>query len=728
MRLIMGNLRPVIRKVTPGRIEVALACAVVTLAFAAASPDARLGFSSRAILRERDAEAKYAAHLSTESISEFHRVITKRPHVAGSPASMAVAETIRQGLENAGLRTEVHEFQVYLSTPRSISVDLVEPTREPLNVRDPANPLDPDSANPELVPAFVAYSASGQVQAPVVYVNYGLPPDYAKVEAAGVDVRGKIVMARYARSHRAVKIHTAQEHGAAAIIIYSDPADDGYAKGLTWPEGPWRSDFQSQDGNGKYSWFWHGDPLSPGVGARADSKVLDPATAPTLPRIPAIVLSYKEATKILSQLRGPTVPTGFQGGLPFTYRLGAGPAVVHMDVQMDASRRPIRDIVARLPGKNPDRWVVLGTHHDAWTFGGMDPGSGTSAVYETARALAALAKQGWTPDRSIVFAFWDAEEPGLVGSTEYAEAFERELRQKAVAYINTDLFMQGHFFGGGTPSLRDFMVQVTKDVPAVSGKGSIYDEWRSDAWQKLPAARRRQGSKDFEVELGALGSGADFVAFQDYLGLPTLSVQYDFDGSYGTYHSNYDSRYFVEHFSDPGFHVARTLAQVFGVIVMRLADAAVLPYRYSHYAHKISDLLDDAGTWAADDDGHQIVKLHLETSKALAAEIATRSTKLEQRIDENVESGRWPDASTPSLNDRLTHLEQDLLDESGSPTEQWYRHVIYGWNIYSLYDGQPLPGLAEAIRLKDPARVTQETTRIENALRRMLAELRQTGG
>ena len=288
----------------------------------AATPSPRLGFSSRSIAQERDAEAKFTAQLSTESISQFHRSITKRPHIAGSPASMAVAETIRKGLESAGLETEVHEFQVYLSTPRSISVELVEPVKESLNVREPANPLDPDSANPELVPAFVAYSASGEVQAPVVYVNYGLPPDYEKIEAAGIDVRGKIVMARYARSHRAVKIHTAQEHGAAAIIIYSDPADDGYAKGLTWPEGPWRADFQSQDGNGKYSWFWHGDPLSPGVGARADSKVLDPATAPTLPRIPAIVLSYKEAAKILSQLRGPGVPAGFQGALPFRVSLG----------------------------------------------------------------------------------------------------------------------------------------------------------------------------------------------------------------------------------------------------------------------------------------------------------------------------------------------------------------------------------------------------------------------
>ena len=686
-----------------------------------------LGFSSTALVHERDSEAAFVKNLSIESISYLHREVTKRPHMAGSEASMAVAETIRKSLEIAGLVTEVHEFEVLLSTPKSIGVELTAPAREPLSVREPPDPLDPDSRNPELGPAFVAYSASGAVQAPVVYVNYGLPPDYDKVAAAGIDVRGKIVIARYARSHRAVKIHTAQQHGAIAIIIYSDPADDGYAKGLVWPEGPWRADFQAQRGNGKYSWFWHGDPLSPGVGARANSTMMDEATAPTLPRIPAIILSSREAAKILQRLRGPAVPSGFQGALPLTYRLGPGPAVVKVDVQMDQRRRPIRDIIARLPGRDPNRWVILATHHDAWTFGGMDPGSGTSAVYETARALAALSKQGWRPERSIVFAFWDAEEPGLIGSTEYAEAFERELREKAVAYINTDLFMRGHFFGGGTPSLRDFLVQIAKDVPGVDGHGSVYDDWRTTSWQKQPPARRRTGPKDFEVELAALGSGADFVAFQDYLGLPTLSIQFDFDGSYGTYHSNYDSRYYVEHFSDPGFQVARTLTQVFGVALMRLADSAVLPFRYSHYAHKISEFLDDAQMWTRDDDGNEIVKLDLGKTKAVAAEIETRADALERSIDANIEAGRWSDTARASLNDRLAHLEQTLLDESGTPAERWYRHVIYGWNIYSLYDGQPLPGLAEAIRVGDPAQVAKETARIESALRRMLAGLSTAG-
>ena len=390
--------------------------------------------------------------------------------------------------------------------PRCISSRCISPLRNPspsswlsrreesLSVREPANPTDPDSANPELGPAFVAYSASGAVTAPVVYVNYGLPPDYDQLAAAGIDVKGKIVIARYARSHRAVKIHTAEQHGAAAIIIYSDPADDGYAKGLVWPEGPWRADFMMQRGNGKYSWFWHGDPLSPGVAARSGAAVLEPATAPTLPRIPAVVLSYKEASKILAQLRGPAVPAGFQGALPFTYRLGPGPAVVKLDVRMDAGWRTIRDMSAgcaariRSAGWCSARITMPGLSA-AWTQAAAHRRSSKQRV----RWVRCTSK-GWVPDRSIVFAFWDAEEFGLVGSTEYAEAFEKQLREKAVAYINTDLFMRGQFGGGGTPSLRDFLVQVAKDVPGLTGKTSVYDDWRPANGRSSLAERRRRGS------------------------------------------------------------------------------------------------------------------------------------------------------------------------------------------------------------------------------------------
>jgi len=661
-----------------------------------------LGFSPSATKQQRQAERSFVNNVSRDAMSDIHRRVTTRPHVAGSAASMEVAATIRQALADAGLETEVHDYEVLLSTPKSVAVSIAAPASEPLAVNEPSNTADPHSAHPELGAGYVAYSASGSVSGPVVYVNYGLPPDYEQLKALGVDVKGKVALARYARSHRAVKIHTAQEHGAAGIIIYSDPADDGHARGTAWPDGPWRADFQVQRGNGKYSWFWHGDPLTPGVGATKGARRLDEAAAPTLPRIPAVVLASREAEKILRQLEGPVAPDGFRGRLPLTYRTGAGPVVVKVDVRMDQSRRTIRNVIGRIAGRDRDRAVMLGTHHDAWTFGGMDPGSGLAAVFEVARGLAAAKQRGWAPERSIVFAFWDAEEFGLIGSTEYAEAFAKDLRQQTVAYINTDLYMKGRFDGGGTPSLRDFVVQVAKDVPSFTGQGSVYDGWRATSTS--------------EVELAALGSGADFVAFQDFLGLPTLQMEFDFEGSYGTYHSNYDTRWFVERFSDPGFAVGGTLVQMLGLSVMRLAAAQALPFRYSHYARKIGEFLAAARSWPGSPDA----KLDLDRASGLARRIAARTETVERELDAQLASGAFGAARARRVNDQLMRLEQSLLDESAPPERRWYRHVIYGWNIYSLYEGQPLPGLAGAVRTGNQAHIDAEVKRIEAALARML--------
>jgi N-acetylated-alpha-linked acidic dipeptidase len=683
---------------------VALLLAVATAA--RQNTNGLLGFSPAAAQRERDAERRFQQQVSTETMSAIHRDVTRTPHVAGTPASLEVADVIRRRLEDAGVATEVHDYRVWLSTPKHISVEIVAPSREPIVVNEPANDTDADSAHRDLSPGFVAYSASGTVEANVVYVNYGLPSDYSRVAAAGVDVQGKIVVARYGRSHRAVKLHTAQQAGAAGIVIYSDPADDGFARGDVWPTGPWRADFQIQRGNGKYSWFWHGDPLTPGVAATESASNLDPASAPTLPRIPAVVIAHREASKILSRLAGPAVPSGFQGGLPFTYHLGPGPIAIKLDVAMDDGRRPIRNVIGRIDGRQRDRWVILGTHHDAWTFGGMDPGTGIAAVFEVARGLAALRKTGWMPERTILFAFWDAEEMGLVGSTEYAEALQQELREKAVVYVNTDLYMQGRFDGGGTPSLRDFLVEVARDVPSWTGRGSVYDGWR--------------GKRDVEVDLAALGSGADFVAFQDYLGLPTLQMEFDFEGSYGTYHSNYDTRWYAERFVDPGFKVGAALTQVLGLSAMRLASAEVLPLRYSYYASKILEFLISAEKWGVDEDGRRIAAVDLSRAKQIASDIEKQARLLEQRGDRELQAGTPSPDARAAMNDRLVRLEQTLLDESEPAARRWYRHVIYGWNIYSLYEGQPLPGLAEAIRVRDQARVKKEVARIEAALLRML--------
>ena len=420
----------------------------------------RLGYSTQAFTREAELEHRFRRGVSPQRISDYHRAVTRTPHMAGTEASAAVADSLRRFLTGAGLEVEVREYQAYLSHPRDVAVSIVAPETIELRVAERSSPLDPDTRDARLGPAFVAYSASGDVTAPVVYVNYGLPADYAQLAARGVNVRGLIVLARYGKSHRAVKLFTAEQHGATGVLIYSDPADDGFVRGDTWPGGYWRTSEQMQRGNAKYSWFWHGDPLTPGVAATTVAARLDAARAPTLPHIPAAVLSWGEARKVLERLTGAEAPAPFRGGLPLTYRLGGGTVRVRLHVQMDAGLRTIRDIIARVPGaRQRDRSVLLGTHHDAWTFGGVDPGTGTAALLELARGLGALRKAGWTPQRTISIAFWDAEEFGLIGSTEYAEERQRELRDGTICYINTDLYMNGRFDAGGVPSLRDFLVQ-----------------------------------------------------------------------------------------------------------------------------------------------------------------------------------------------------------------------------------------------------------------------------
>jgi len=643
------------------------------------------------------------AGVSADQISTFHEMVTREPHMAGTDGARDVAESVNNALTAAGLDVEVLEYQAYLSFPKSVAVDIVAPRSERLRVTEPSSSIDPDTQNPTLGPGFVAYSASGDVTAPVVYVNYGLPDDYAQLAARDVDVRGKIVIARYGHSHRAVKLHTAQQAGAAGIIIYSDPADDGFLRGETWPKGFWRTPDQIQRGNGKYSWFWHGDPLTPGVPAVRDAARQDPARAPTLPRIPAAVVSWGEARKILEALDGLAAPPGFPGGMPITYRIGGGAVRARLRVEMDNGLRTIRDVVARVPGARlVDREVILGTHHDAWTFGGVDPGTGTAALLELARVLGALRRGGWQPERTITLAFWDAEEFGLIGSTEYAEDRTRALRERAICYINTDLYTNGRLDAGGTPSLRDFLVEVTRDVP--EGSGTLYDAWKTR-------------------DLKPLGSGADFVPFQDYVGLPTLSIEFTATGgyAYGAYHSNYDTRFFAEHVADPGFARGAQLVRLLGTTALRLGESQILPFRFSYYAGRLKEFVDTASTWGFGEDGRRAVAVDLTAANEAVGRVAAQANLLERRIDDRLGSGDVPAASVSRLNDALARLEQRLLDDN----QRWYRHVIYGWNIYSLYDGQPFPGLAEAIRVRDSDRARQEVARVVAALDRLDAGLRE---
>jgi len=679
-------------------------------------PRPMLGYTPASSAAQHDLEFGFRKLVSAASMSALHKPLTERPHPAGSAGTEQVVKYLQDTLAGFGLEVETHEYQVLLAKPRKIEIAMTAPSRRTLSVDEPAIPEDPTSSHPELGGGYVAYSASGTAQGQVVYVNYGLPADYAELAALGVSLKGRIALARYGRSHRAVKTHTAEQAGARALILYSDPGDDGETKGPAWPKGYWRGQHMLQRGNAKYSWFWHGDPLTPGVGATANAARLPEATAPTLPKIPVVVLSWGEAQHLMAALGGPNAPERFHGGLKMPYKVGPGPAAVRVSVDMDQGLRPIYDIVASITGTaTPERSVLFGTHHDAWTFGGVDPGTGATALLEVAKGLGQLAKSGWKPARTISFAFWDAEEFGLVGSTEYAEALKAKLQEQLIMYVNIDMYMKGRFDPGGVPSLSAFVADVAKDVP--DGDTTVYAKWQASEAVRQKAT----DATAFTPDLKALGSGADFVPFQDHLGVPTMAIEFIGDNGYGygTYHTNYDSRTYVEQIADPGFAQGVLMSQVLGTMALRMSEADVLPFTYSHYVKKLEAALDDTARGSADAG----MVADLAPLRAAAGAAATTSRELEQDIARGLGSGRLTRGTASALNDRLARLEQALADDDGAPDTKWYRHVFYGWNIYSLYDGQPFPGLAEAFRVKDQTRVTHELGRIQRALERLHREL-----
>ena len=717
-------------------LAILFSCAAAVFALRAAQhsgePAPPLGFTPASGRAQFEVERRFAAAISTERIGEFHRMLTRERHVAGTPAGHAVAERIAERLRGFGLTTEIRSYEAYLSHPVRVRMSLVRPVRRELPVREPADARDPLSRHPGLGPGFIAYSASGRVRAPVVYVNYGTPADYAALEAARVSVRGAIVLARYGRVHRAVKVHTAEERGARGILIYSDPADDGFAQGLEWPAGPWRAPWMLQRGNAKYSWHWHGDPLTPLMPATRDAARLKPADAPTLPKIPAVAIAWSAAEPILRALSGPAAPRGFQGALPFTYRAGPGPAEVELDVEMDSGLKAISNVVARLEGADEaDRWILLGTHHDAWTFGGADPGSSAAVILEVARVLGELRRTGWKPRRTIVFGFWDAEEFGLIGSTEFAEEFADELREKAIAYINSDLYLAGFLRAGGTASLRDFVSDVAGSVAHPAGDGSLYDAWCEQVWRKLsPAEKRRRGTR-CEVELDPLGSGADFVPFQTFLGLPTLSLEFGFESgySYGAYHSNYDSREYFEKFGDPGWRYGRALSELIGRTAMRLAAADVLPLRFRDTAAKLRQYVEGFDEENADPAGRPYLPdLGLEELRKRIEAFRLVAGRLEEKVQAQLASGRLDAATLRKLNDALVAAEKSFVTVEESPdakNPRWYRHTVYGWNIYALYAGQTLPALHRALTARDAASFAAERARLAAAVVRATETLIQ---
>ena len=473
---------------------------------------------------------------SPERAKQWLFALTEEPHVAGTPAQLKVVEFVRDRFKEFGLETEVVKYDVFINHPKNVSLRMTSPREEKLSLVEEVNSKDKDSSPQGQFPAFHGYGASGQAAGQIVYVNYGSPSDFDRLRDLGIPVAGRIVLVRYGGAFRGLKVKEAQERGAAGVLIYSDPADDGYVRGDVYPEGPWRPPSAIQRGSVQFLSSMPGDPSTPGYPSNSAAKRVPRGQMENVPRIPSLPIAYGEAEKLLRQLGGLQVPNGWQGGLPFSYHTGPGPASVEFEVEMDETLRPIYNVIARIPGSvEPDRWVILGNHTDAWTHGAVDPNSGTSVLIETARTLSAALKAGWKPLRTILLCGWDAEEYGLVGSTEWAENHAAELQAKTVAYVNLDSAVSGtDFSSSGVPSLRDLMRQVAAKVPDPRRSGTIAATWEKrlkDAWAASTPVSLDGAEQAFELQLGRLGSGSDYTAFLDNLGV--ASLDFGFGGSNG---------------------------------------------------------------------------------------------------------------------------------------------------------------------------------------------------
>ena len=680
------------------------------------------GFAPSRVEQERQLEQKLRAFPDATHAQNNLRHLTNEPHMVGTEGSHRVAEWLRDQYRSYGFDTEIVTFSAYLGLPREISLELVTPERKQLATPEKPYDIDEDTSNPKAVGAFNAFSPSGDITAPIVYVNYGTQEDYRALAAMGISVEGKIALARYGRCYRGIKTKLAEEHKALGLIIYSDPEDDGFTQGDVFPKGPWRPMSGIQRGSVEYTEIYPGDPLTSGVAATRSAKRITPAEATNLPHIPTMPINAQDAAVILSSMGGVHVPRSWQGGLPFTYHVGPGDATVHMKVVVDYEQRPIYDVIAKLRGKSDNQWVMLGNHHDAWVYGAVDPGSGTATMLETARALGELARSGWKPRRTIVMCEWDGEEPGLIGSTEFVEANLAELQAKAVAYINTDVGVAGpNFSGSGTPSLKELIRDVARDVKDPSGSRSVYDVWlehyaNSDG-QFSGAARltaKPEGSPDAPV--GDLGAGSDFCAFFDHAGIPSMDM--GFAGDYGVYHSIYDDFFWMKTFGDPTFAYHATLAKLLGTATLRLDEADVLPFDYPAYAWEVSRAAYALNTRAQEAGlANEKMKAVVGASTQLTAS-ATRAAQALQKA-----GGTLAPAVEERINRELVQIEQSLLDPAGLTNRPWYKHTIYAPGNYAGYAPELMPGVNEALDTMDRAAIDREAEALAAALQRASARL-----
>ena len=698
-------------------------------------PTGLTGFDAASASGELAREATMLALMRPDTLRRHLRILTEEPHVAGTPADRANAEYVRQRLVAYGWDARIVEIPVWINYPVVSQLALVEPVEQRLAVRETGVMWDKDATASGVFDAFHGYSASGDVTAQVVYANYGDIEDFNKLSAAGVDVHGRIALVRYGKLFRGLKVRNAERAGAVGVLIYSDPADDGYARGDAYPRGQARPADAIQRGSVQFLSEGPGDPGTPGWPSAVGAKRLKHEDMKTVPRIPSMPIAYAEASKILAEIDGPRVPLdAWQGGLPLTYHVGPGPAVVHLKSQQDWAVRPIWNVIATLKGReHPEQVVVGGNHRDAWNHGAEDPNSGTITMLEMARALGSLTQAGWRPRRTLMLCSWDGEEYGLLGSTEWAEANDAMLTRGAVAYVNVDAAVSGDDLRvNGCQALQALIGEAIRDVREPSQNRSLWNAVMDRAWSDgksgwLQANRLRrlrgEPARPFAFEIASLGSGSDYTAFIDHLGVPSADMR--FEGLAGAYHSMYDDFEYMDRVVDPGYHHHLAMTDLWSRVMLRLADAPVLPLRYSATAQFAVEQLQALADRAEDASAGKPDSLRLVAPVTPALETARRllATALAaERVADAAVARGTPAGDPGGYNAAVMRAERALLGP-GLPGRTWFRHELYAPGLNTGYAPVPLPRLGQAVLDVDAKAWASGVRPLADALERCATEL-----
>ena len=704
-----------------------------------------IGFSSGAAAAQIALEARFDGMLDATRLDAWTKQMTDAPQHVGSPKGKENAEFVAGLFREWGYETEIVRYDVLFPTPIERSLELVGPVKYRARLDEPVLPEDASSAvRKGMLPPYNAYSADGDVEGELVYVNYGVPDDYEELARRGIDVRGKIVIARYGGSWRGIKPKVAFEHGAIGCLIYSDPRDDGYFEGDVYPEGAFRNEWGAQRGSVADMPIYPGDPLTPFVAAKDGATRLKPQESPTVMKIPVLPISYGDAKPLLDALTGPVAPTAWRGALPLTYHIGPGPARVRLKLRFAWDLAPAYDVIARLPGSEfPDQWVIRGNHRDAWVFGAGDPISGHVAMMEEARAIGQLAKEGNRPRRTVIYASWDAEEPGLLGSTEWVEDHAAELSQKAVVYINTDSNGRGFLGMGGSHGLEGFINEVARDVP--DPQFGIPVRERARARARLDGDRTAEGTGDLRIS--PLGSGSDFTPFLQHLGISALNIGFGGESGGGSYHSAYDSYEHYKRFGDFDYAYGVALARVAGRATMRMANADVLPFRFtalgshvSRYVDELTELVERlrestarendlvaSGAWRVAVDPRDGLVEPIAKAAVPHVNFAplfnARDRLIKAAGEVDAASATHDAASARALNETLFRAERLLLDAGGLPKRPWFRHQVYAPGFYTGYGVKTLPAIREAIEQRDWAEADRQIARVSGVLVRFAESL-----